>query len=330
MRKMLAGQITAPRTISWVEVDVPDPKEDQIVVQLEAAAICGSDLPYFLVERDHPAVGSMPLPFPPLYSLHELVGRVVRTRSRRYREGDRVLALPYLQQGLAECFLSETGMAVPIPDGPAERLVLSQPLGTVVHACLKLPNVLGWTAVVVGQGPIGQLFTALLRRMGALRVIGVDLLPERLEVSRRMGATHTLLGDSPDLAAQVREISAGAGADLAIEAVGYPETLNLAASLVRRNGTLLAFGIPHRAQYDFAFRDFFVNEGRLINSVGPDVQKEFPIAVELVATGAVNVGPLITHTYPLQEAQAGFSLFASRNDGAIKVVLKREGPGPLG
>lgn len=324
---MLAGQITGPRRMEMIEVPVPEPGEGQIVVALEAGAICGSDLPYFLMEPSHPSVAGAPVPLPPLYSLHELVGHVARSRCARFREGDRVLALPYEQRGLAEYFLSEPALTVPVPEGPAERLVLSQPLGTVVHACLKLPNLLGATAVVVGQGPIGQLFTAMLRRMGVLRLLGVDLLPERLEVSRAMGATHTVCGGPEAVQAAVVEMTAGRGADLAVEAVGQVETLGLAASLVRRNGTLLAFGVPHQEVYDFAFRSFFFNEGRLINSIGPDVQHDFPIAVELVASGAIDVGPLVTHRFPLSKAPEAFALFADRRDGAIKVILQGTGTG---
>lgn len=321
MGTMRAGQIVAPRRLEWIEVPLPDPGEGEILVKLEAGAICGSDLPFFLVEREHPALKGLELPFAPFYSLHELAGHVARSRSPRFAEGDRVLALPYGQAGLGEYFLSPADAAIPLPEGPAERLVLSQPLGTVVHACLKLPNLLGRTAVVVGQGPIGQFFTAMLRRMGVLRLVAVDLLPERLEVSRRMGATHTVCGGAKEVRETVQEITGGIGADLSVEAVGYPDTLELAGTLIRRGGILLAFGVPHRARFDFPFLEFFRREGRLINSVGPNIQHDFPIAVELIASGALDVGPLITHRFPLARAQDGFDLFADRRDGVIKAIL---------
>ncbi|MCC2672625.1 MAG: tdh 2 [Armatimonadetes bacterium] len=321
METMQVGQITAPRKISMIELPVPDIEDGQILVKLEAAAICGSDIPYYLMDPTHPSVAGAVAPLPPFYSLHELVGHVAKSRCDRFKEGDRVLALPFEHRGMAEYFLSAPEVTVPIPSGPADRLVLSQPLGTVVHACLKLPNVLGHTAVVLGQGPIGQLFTALLRRMGVHRLIAVDILPERLEVSRKMGATHTLCGGEAEVLEAVRDITGGKGADLAIEAVGYGETLNQCCGLVRRNGTVLAFGVPHSTHFDFAFRSFFFNEGRMINSIGPDVQYDFPIAVDMVASGAIDVSPLITHTFPFSEADAGFDLFADRRDGVIKAIL---------
>jgi threonine dehydrogenase-like Zn-dependent dehydrogenase len=250
-----------------------------------------------------------------------LVGFVVSSRCAQFKEGDRVLALPTIpHMGLAEYFLSSPDRAVNLPGGPADRLVLSQPLGTVVHACLKLTEVIGQTAVVLGQGPIGQLFTALLRNLGVARLIAVDLLSERLDVSRMMGATHTICGSGPEVVAAIDTITDGTRADLVVEAIGKVETLNLGPKLLRRNGTLLAFGLPHKYTYEFAFHEFFWNEGRLICSLGPTVD-DFRVAVDMIANGVIDVGPLLTHSFPLNRAQEAFTLFADRADGVIKVSL---------
>ena len=325
MTKMLAGQIVGKRRLEMIELPVPAIEEGEILVKLETASICGSDLPYFLFDTNHPAIDGHSDSLPPALSLHELVGVVAESRCLRFKEGARVLALPTVShRGLAEYFVSSQDHAVPIPSGPADRLVVSQPLGTVIHACLKLSNLLGQTAVVLGQGPAGQLFTALLRHMGVLRLIAVDLLQERLQVSLKMGATHTVCGGVTEVCKTVEEITEGKGADLAIEAIGKTETLNLAAKLLRRNGTLLAFGLPHSYNYNFAFHDFFSNERQLVTTLGPSVQHDFPIAVEMIATGMIDVAPLLTHRFTFNRAQEAFELFADRADGVIKVVLTIE------
>ena len=321
MTKMLAGQITGPRRLEMIEIPVPEIEEGEILVKLQFGSICGSDLPYFLLDTTHPALTGASAPLPPMLSLHELVGFVAQSRSKRFREGDRVLGLPTIpHRGLAEYFVSSEDRAVRIPADPASGLVVSQPLGTVVHACSKLPELLGHTAVVLGQGPIGQLFTALLRHLGVARLIAVDLLPERLKVSTRMGATHTICGSAAEVATAVETLTGGKRADLAVEAIGKAETLNLAAKLVRRNGTLLAFGLPHKYNYDFAFHEFFWNEGRLICSLGPTVE-DFRVAVDMIANSVLDVTPLITHSFPFNWAQEAFTLFADRADGVLKVVL---------
>lgn len=326
-KNMLAGLITGPRALKMIEIPIPQVREDQMLIKLTAGSICGSDLPYFNFELTHPGLAHVSktagATLEPMLSLHELVGIVAQTRSARFKEGDRVLALPaFHHQGLAEYFLTFSDLAIPLPAGLDDHQVIAQPLGTVIHACQKLPNLLGQTAVVIGQGPIGLLFTALLKRMGIIRLLAVDLLSERLKVSREMGATETVCGDENNIKAIIEDWTQGKGVDLAIEAVGRTETLNLAASLVRRNGILLAFGVPHDLRYDFGFHDFFYREGKLITSVGPDVQKDFPIAVELIRSGSIDVAPLVTHHFSLNQAPEGFNLFAERSGGVIKVVFK--------
>ena len=177
-----------------IEIPIPEIKNGEILVQLQVGSICGSDLPYFLFDTSHPALTGASTPLPPTLSLHELVGFVAQSRSEQFKEGDRVLGLPTIpHRGLAEYFVSSDDRALLLPGGAANHLVLAQPLGTVLHAWRKLPKGLE-TAVVLGQGPIGQLFTALLRHEGVSQLIAVDLLPERLEFSTKMGATHTVSG----------------------------------------------------------------------------------------------------------------------------------------
>jgi threonine dehydrogenase-like Zn-dependent dehydrogenase len=321
MTEMLAGQIVGPSLLKMIEVPVPDIADGEILVKLQVGSICGSDLPYFLFDTSHPALTGASAPLPATLSLHELTGFVAQSRSKRFSEGDRVLALPTIpHRGLAEYFVSSDDRAVHLPDGPATHLVLAQPLGTVVHACNKLPELIGQTVVVLGQGPIGQLFTALLRQLGVAQLIAVDLLPERLKVSTLMGATHTICGKAEEVIATIETITDGKWADLVVEAIGKTETLKLAAQLIRRNGTLLAFGLPHQYNYDFAFHEFFWKEGRLICSLGPTVD-DFRVAVDLISNDVIAVAPLVTHTFPFNRAQEAFTLFADRTDGVIKVCL---------
>ena len=324
MTKMFAGQITGARRLEMIEIPTPEISNGEILVRLQVGSICGSDLPYFLFDKSHPALTGASAPLPATLSLHELVGIVTQSRSEQFKEGDRVLGLPTIpHRGLAEYFVSSNDRAVLLPNGDANHLVVSQPLGTVVHAWRKLRQGLE-TAVVLGQGPIGQLFTALLHQKGVGRLIAVDLLPERLELSTKMGATHTVSGNAAEVAAAIETITKGKLVDLAVEAIGKEETLNLAAKLVRRNGTLLAFGLPHKYNYDFAFHDFFWNEGRLICSLGPTVD-DFRVAVDMISNGVISVAPLLTHTFPFSRAQEAFTLFADRTDGVIKVALTAEG-----
>lgn len=321
--RVQAGQIVAPGRVEIVSIPAPEPEAGQFRVRPTIGCLCGSDLPYFFADRDNPMLRGQGAPLDPALSLHELIGVVDASRCPEYREGDRVLALPYRHLGLTEAFLSEPERAVPLPDdATGDHLVLSQPLGTVFHAVNKFGRLVSQNVVVVGQGPIGLLFTALLTRLGVRRLIALELLPERREAARRMGATHVIDPAATDAAVAVAALTDGLGADLVVEAVGEPETLAGCIDLLRRCGTILAFGVPHQARYDLPFGKLFFKEGQIVTSVGPNVAVDFPIAVDMVAQGRLDVTPLITHRFPFHRMQEAFETFAHRRDGALKVLLE--------
>ncbi len=194
---MFAGHIPGPGRIELIEVPEPAwPPSDEIgpaiLFQPELACLCGSDLPYFECNetRYPPGVG---------HSLHEMIGIVLATTGSRFSPGERVLAVPVDQRGLFERFVVSESRAIPLPQGvPDSETLLAQPLGTVLYALRMLPPVRDQKVVVVGQGPIGQLFNLALRSFGAETVIGVDCDPRRLARSQQHGATHTLCSQDGD------------------------------------------------------------------------------------------------------------------------------------
>lgn len=318
---MRAAQIVAPRRIEIVDVPTPDLAKTppgSLLIKTLKTAICGTDIPAFVYER--PA-GDYPLP--PGYSIHECIGVVAASTSPRFKEGEPVLALPNGSDGLAEYFLTSAAVTVPLKPFPRPECVLmSQPLGTVVWAMRKLGNLLLKDTVVMGQGPMGLLIAGMLSNLGARTVIALDLLDYRLEASRRMRATHTVNVAREDAVETVRTVTDGRMADLVVEAVGHQtETINRCLDLVRRGGTILAFGVPDDEYYPIRFSEFFRRNVTLLHSVGPDVQNDFPMAMDLITQGRLDVSPIITHQLPFTAAQRGFDLFADRRDRAIKVVL---------
>jgi len=317
---MRAAQVTAPRHIEIV--DVPEPRLNgaapgMIKVRVERACLCGSDSPWFTHKERYPQ--------PPGESIHECIGTVVESTSSRFAVGDLALAVPYGQAGLVDYFCVADANAIPLPRGqmPLERLLMAQPLGTAIWACRKLPNLIGLDTVIVGQGPMGLLFSHLLSNMGARTAIGLDRLDYRLEAARAMRATHTVNVDRQDPVAAVREITDGKMADVAFEVVGHQSVaIDLCLDLVRRLGTVVAFGSPDRATYrDFPYEKLFRQNLTLIGSVTADPLTSYPLARDMILQGRIDVSPLITHILPFSEVQKAFELFVDRRDRAIKVVL---------
>ena len=316
---MLAGEIYGPKQIRLV--DVPEPELDpdgsgEIIFQPELSCLCGSDMLFF--EQEHPEYK------PRLgHSLHEMIGRVVATNGERYQLNDRVLCVPEDQNGLWERYVVDENRAIPVdPRPPEDHALMAQPLGTVILAMQRIPPVLGQSVVVIGQGPMGQLFCATLRNLGARQIIAVDKLGYRLETSLKMGATDVVNSSEVDPVETVKSLTDGKGADLVIEVVGHTEqVLNLCVDLGRVDSTILFFGVPMDVIHEIHWRKLFWNRQNVITSVGPDFATDFPLAMQWIAEGRLDVSPLITHRYPLSELQRAFDQYHARSDNGLKILL---------
>lgn len=315
---MFAGDIYEPKKIRLV--DIPEPEfrgqGGEILFQTELACLCGSDVPYF--EHTDPWL-------PPRigHSLHEMIGTVLATTGTRFQPGDRVLCVPEEQLGFFERYCISEQRAIPLDPRPSdEHAVIAQPLGTVICALRKLPPWIDLNVVIVGAGPIGQLMCATLRNLGARQIIAVDPLAERLEVSRRMGSTSTLDPTRQDVVEAVRELTGGTMADVVIEAVGHhDQALHLCTDLCRHLGRILVFGVPPEKLEEIMWRKLFMKNITLYTSVGPDFRSDFPLAMRWIAEKRIDVGPVVTHRFPLSQLQQAFETFAERKDGALKVLL---------
>ncbi|MCZ6795306.1 MAG: zinc-binding dehydrogenase [Planctomycetota bacterium] len=328
---MLAGRIVARGRIELVEA--PEPELDhgsrasggqeggetggEIIFQPRLACLCGSDLPYF--DGDHPEY-----PLSLGHSLHEMVGTVVDSSGERFRPGDRVLAVPVDQRGLFERFRVDEERAIPLDESlPLDRAVIAQPLGTVLHALRKLPSLLGLDIAVVGQGPIGQLFCAALRNLGAREIIAIDLLESRLKTSPRLGATEVVCSEREDPRAAVSRLTAGRMADLVVEAVGHQrQAFNLTIELCRHGGRILYFGVPPQTIDGLEWSALFFKNITVHTSVDPDFRVDFPLAIRWLAEERIDVSPLVTHRYALREIQTAFETFRDRREGALKVFVE--------
>jgi len=331
---MKAARITEPMKVEIIETDKPVISEGQMLIKTKIASICGSDMPFFLHQRP------MNYPLEPGDPGHECTGVVVESRCKEYKEGDEVLSLPIGSRGFAEYFATTPGATVRLPDGNKyDGLVVAQPLGTVLHACRKIfhpllyrgdqekkLNIESWDlsgikVAIVGQGSIGLLFTAMMRIMKADTIIGIDPLEYRLEAAVKLGATHIINNSNGDGLSQVRKITNNTMSDLAIEAVGKVSTINDCFGMVKRSGMILAFGVPRESIYQLSFPELFNKEQRLVGSLGPNVQLEFPPALDLITNGEIDVSHIVTHRLPFEDIQKAFEMAANKTHGAIKILL---------
>ena len=309
------------------DVPAPSPADGEILVRTACTSICGSDL--------HSVFGGPPSP-PGLagYPGHESVGEVVESRCAGFEPGDRVLAVPHFAegQGMAEYQALPGSACVQLPDKPPlSHLLMAQQLGTVIFALRQHPlDVIGRDAAVIGQGSAGAFFTFLLKRAGAARVLVSDKSPARLAYSRQLGADLTVPAGSGsaatgDFRAAVLEATGGRGAGVVVEAVGSRETFPLSVALAADRATVVWFGLPEGLEaYPLAFPDFF--RRRLTAYSTWDAQGEpglesFRYAVRLIADGAIDVAPLLSHMLPIENVAEAYRIAHDRADGALKVSV---------
>jgi L-iditol 2-dehydrogenase len=317
---MRALQLVKPRHFETVETSVPEIGDDQILVRLEKAVLCASDIPKFTgLWR------GLQYPLPPGMPIHECVGVVVESRSPRFQTGDAVVAVPRGDVGLAELYPADAHRAARIaePLARCDARLLIQPLSTVVYALDRLGDVSGRTAIVVGLGPIGLLVTWLLKLRGASRIVGVDPLDWRCEAARRLGAAETFEVHSDRLVSLIAQDETWQAADICVEAVGQQtRTLNDCLYLVKRYGRILAMGIPLEPIYPFEFMRFFRQNLHLVGSVTPPDESSMIRAADLVSQHQKELAFLITHGFTLDQAAEAFTLYETRTgDHPLKALI---------
>jgi L-iditol 2-dehydrogenase len=335
----------------WVDVgrvvceDVPVPpvKDGEVLIRTAYASVCGSDLHVVFG-------GAPPQPGAPGYPGHESVGEVVESRCPGFEPGDRVLTVPFAIDGrcLAEFQALPGAACVRLPAAPPlSHLLMAQQLGTVAFALRSHPlDVVGKDVAVIGQGSAGAFFTFLLKRAGAARVLVSDKSPARLAYSRQLGAdlaVHAGPADSgaadagavdsgpgdagpADFRSAVLEATGGRGADVVVEAVGSRATFPLSLELARPGATLIWFGLPEgEGDYPFSFRDFFRRALTAYSNFGAQGEpglESFRYAVRLIADGAIDVAPLLSHLLPIEKIDEAFRIAHDRSDNALKVSVK--------
>lgn len=321
---MFAGRFVDRRKVEILQVpdaSLTDGGAGEILFEPELTCLCGSDLPFFDGDFEGHEIE---YPSPPGKSLHEMIGTVLETNGTKFKAGQRVLAVPFEQLGFFERYTLPENRAIPLDDRvPDEEALLAQPFGTVVWALKKLPNMIDLDVAVVGQGPIGQMFNAGLRNLGARHIIGIDPLPQRLEASAAMGATAVVQNDDTNAAAAVREILGGKLPDVVVEAVGHrAQALNQCIDLCCYGGHILYFGVPPDTIDGIRWKAGMHKNLTYLTSVHPDFERTFPLAMQWIAEGRVDLKPLLTHRFDLDAIQAAFDTFRDRREAAQKVLVE--------
>jgi L-iditol 2-dehydrogenase len=202
---------------------------------------------------------------------------------------------------------------------PFEHAALVEAVSVAVHAVNVTPLVLGDTAVIVGAGMIGLLTLQAARAAGATQIIAVDLNDKRLAVAKQLGADVTLRGDQCDVPAEIRKLTNGRGADVALEVVGATPTIKTAIESVRKGGSVTLVGNV-APMIELPLQSVVTREIRLQGTCG--CNGEYPQCIDLMNRGIINVAPLITAKIALSDGPAWFDRLHAGDPDQMKVVVQ--------
>jgi threonine dehydrogenase-like Zn-dependent dehydrogenase len=331
---MRAIVVTGPGRFSVEEVPGPTADERALVAP-SAMGLCGTDLKIL--------TGAIPVGYPRILG-HEMIATVVRPGLQaRFSEGDRVLIDPGIACG--HCGLCRGDRTHLCPNGAlmgrdvdggfadlvavdesrlhlvpqelsAAEASLLQVLGTCVHAQTLVPVFPGQAAVVLGLGVSGLLHVQLLRARGIDRIVGVTRTAWKRQLAERLGATATA---APEHAPRVVEAATGgAGAELVVESAGQLGTFVQAVDLAGAGGRILAFGIADAGPVDLPAYKLYYKELDVVYSRAAR-PRDYARAVRLAASRLVQLAPLWSASFPLEEV--GRALEAAASPSSLKITL---------
>lgn len=313
-------QLRQPGPAVFERHDVPAPTaadvgDDEVLVRFLAGAICGSDIPKFLGQVDpaNPCTGGPGVP------LHEFVGRVEASRSDVFAPGTRVVGNVAGACGLSEYLVNPAAHLQPVDDrlDDVEATVV-QPLATVMNALSNVSDVSGRSVAVLGLGPLGLLFTHLLKARGAARVVGVDRI-DRSDVAGAFGIDELVTSD-------VRSWASALGDEdgrptLVVDAIGHAQQhVADAIHALAYGGDLLVFGVPDD-HYVFPMRAFYRKALRMWSGATREWTRFLGQAHAHVLEHEVLTTSYVTHRLPVLDAQRAYRMYADPSPGRLKVAL---------
>lgn len=330
-----------PWTMTLEDVPIPAVGPGQVRIDVKKVGVCGSDV--------HGFIGKTGRRTPPMIMGHEFGGVInaVGEGVTRFRVGDEVIVSPIqfcghcanCRRGLTNICLNRHVLGVDLPGAYAEQIAvdesmvyakpaglawklaaLAEPLAVALHAVNLTPFDLMDTVAIVGAGTIGLLTLIAAKLRGTGKVIITDKRAHRLEMARRLGADLAIDVDAEDAVAVVKELTGGLGADAVIEAVGFAATVQQALALTRTGGAVTWIG--NSAQMiELNMQEVVTRELRVHGSYAFNTA-EFDHAIQAIASGRVDVAPLIERVAPLEEGPQIIHDLAAGDADWVKVVLE--------
>lgn len=317
--------------VAVIDVPKPELKPDQVLIKVKVSALCGSEMGSFYSPNASAGNGG-----------HEFAGEIVDTNGHAcFAEGDRVGV--HVVVGCGTCVQCKTGNEIFCPNMGGVCNAHAEYVAAAARNCLRIPDSIDWdtgvliagdamgvayhlsrrvgvqahdTVAVFGLGPIGLGVVSLWSFLGA-RVIGVDMSPYRRALAEKLGAWKTVEAAKKNTIERLRKLTGGAGPDTCLECTGKPDPVATAFEAVRKGGKLGIVGEQGSATFNPS-RDLIHKELTVFGAWYFRLH-EYPGMVELVNRG-LKAKKVVTHRFPLEEAQKGYDLMAKQACGKVLFV----------
>lgn len=325
------------------EVPRPEVRVGELLVRVRMAAICGTDVHIY---NWTPYARRVNVPLPLIFG-HEFSGEVVEVGESvsNLKAGDIVAGETHIPCG--ECYQCLTGaqhrcqdmkiLGVHVNGAFAEYVIIPaicawklpadtsfeigavyEPLGVAVHA-LYVDKVAAQSVAVFGCGPIGSFAIGLARLSGATQVIGVDIVDERLDIARKMGATTTLNAQKDSVSERILTLTEGRGIDVFIELSGSPQAVNEGFSVLRKGGRVTLAGLPSSTVELDLVNNIIYKEAKIYGITGREMFHTWYKTASLLQSGKFDPSPVITDKFPLSEFSQAINLAESTRRGKILI-----------
>ena len=343
--KMKTAVMLGIGEMGFEERDIPQVKDDEVLVKLEYVGICGSDLHYY----ETGAIGDYVVE-PPFVLGHEPGGTVVEVGKNvtHLKAGDRVALEPGKTCG--HCEFCKTGrynlcpdvvfFATPPVDGVFQEYVaheadlcfklpnnvstlegaLIEPLAVGFHAAIQGDAHLGQKAVVMGAGCIGLVSMMALKARGVSEVYVVDIMEKRLKKALELGADGVINGAEENVEQKIRQITDGRGVDLVIETAGTEITTRQAISIAKKGSNIVLVGYSKSGEMTLPMS--LVLDKELTFKTVFRYRHIYPMAIEAVAQGKVNLKGIVTDIFDLDDVQKAMDYSVNNKTDIVKVVIR--------
>jgi alcohol dehydrogenase len=355
MPKMKAAIFVEPGRIVLDEKPIPDIGPLDALIRVTTTTICGTDI--HILKGEYPVARGLTIGHEPVGVIEKLGSAV-----EGYQEGQRVVAGAITPSGhsnacLCGC-LSQDGAGTkhgfkaiggwkfgntidgcqaeyvrvpdamanlaPVPEELTDEQVLMCPdiMSTGFSGAERAQIRIGDTVAIFAQGPIGLCATVGARLCGATTIFAVEALPERMAISRRLGADHCINFNEVNAVEEIMRQTDGRGVDVAIEALGTQATFESGLRVLRPGGTLSSLGV-YSSDLTIPLGPFAAGlaDTSIVTTLCPGGKERMRRLMSVIASGRVDLTPLVTHRFKLDDIESAYDLFGRQLDGVLKVAI---------